>query len=103
IGTLAATGLGASFSPHAAPSRFTEFPFKNWGLINPRPDSSIDAPDAWKISEGSKKVVVAVVDTGIDPNHPSLRGNIWHEPGSTNVYGWNFVDNQANPYDVHGH
>jgi subtilisin family serine protease len=52
--------------------------FKNWGLINSSGKSHIDAPDAWKIEEGSPNVVVAVIDTGIDASHPALKRNIWH-------------------------
>jgi subtilisin family serine protease len=50
--------------------------FRNWGLFNSVSDSHIHAPDAWKLSEGSKKIVVAVIDTGIDVNHPDLKENI---------------------------
>ncbi|MBY0472187.1 S8 family serine peptidase [bacterium] len=81
-------------------------PFKNWGLYNFQSKSHIDAVDAWKIQKGSRKIVVAVIDTGIDPSHPALKGNIWNDPVATKtkpVYGWNFVVNQANPADLHGH
>jgi subtilisin family serine protease len=52
-------------------------------------------PKAWDVTQGSSKIVVAVVDTGVDPNHPDLRGAL--------VPGWNFVGNDANPMDDHGH
>jgi thermitase len=102
VGTTAVIGLGATPAPHSVASPFIDFPFKNWGLMNSKSNSHIDAPDAWKIEEGSKDVVVGVVDTGIDANHPSLRNNIWHDrDGKT--YGWNFVSDSANPSDEHGH
>ncbi len=78
-------------------------PLKNWGLSNSITNSHIHALDAWKIEEGSKSVVVAVVDTGIDPNHEDLRNNLWKDPSNPNVYGWDFVDNRPNPKDEHGH
>src|ERR1700722_1283839 len=53
--------------------------FKNWGLINSTAKSHIDAPNAWKIEEGDPNIVVAVIDTGIDANHPNLKKNIWHQ------------------------
>lgn len=36
----------------------------------------IDAPAAWAITRGDPRVVIAVVDTGIDPHHPDLRGKV---------------------------
>ena len=82
-----------------------KFPFKNWGLINGRAHSHIDAPDAWKIEEGSKDIVVAVIDTGIDASNKDLQKNLWKDPSvkGKDVYGWNFVTDQANPFDDHGH
>ncbi|OFY98585.1 MAG: hypothetical protein A2Z97_12740 [Bdellovibrionales bacterium GWB1_52_6] len=81
--------------------------FKNWGLSNTsaRSRSHIQAVDAWKISEGSRDVVVAVIDTGVDTTHRDLSRNIWHDKTNRNspVYGWNFIVNRANPIDDHGH
>lgn len=87
---------------------------KNWGLDNSFA-SHIDVKKAWGINRGSKNIVVAVIDTGIDPKHPDLEGNLWKKPGSietktvdgkkveTFEYGWDFVTNTRNPVDVHGH
>src|SRR5438445_6264128 len=52
-------------------------------------------PKAWDVTQGSSKVVVAVVATGVDANHPDLRGAL--------VPGWNFIGNDANSSDDHGH
>ncbi|MCM2278278.1 MAG: S8 family serine peptidase [Oligoflexia bacterium] len=78
---------------------------KNWGLINARGKSHISALDAWKIEEGSRDVVVAVIDTGIDPEHKDLRQNIWQDPArkGEKTFGWNYVIDRANPIDDHGH
>lgn len=75
---------------------------KNWGLKNDLGDSHIHAMDAWRITEGSRNVVVAVIDTGIDANHPDLKNNLWHDP-VTGAYGWDVITGQANPNDEHGH
>jgi|GEM_PF-1018085 len=43
--------------------------------------SVINAPDAWDVSTGSGTVYIAVVDTGVDYNHPDLKGNLWVNAG----------------------
>lgn len=75
---------------------------RNWGLDNKENPSHIHIRDAWKITRGDKKIKVAVVDTGIDPNHPDLKDNICRKPG-TDEYGFDFVTNKKNPEDSHGH
>jgi subtilisin family serine protease len=52
-------------------------------------------PKAWDVTQGSSKIVVAVIDTGVDANHPDLRGAL--------VPGWDFIGNDADPSDDHGH
>lgn len=78
--------------------------FRNWGLSN-QFKSHIHAVDAWKIEDGNRDIIVAVIDTGVDSTHPSLSSNMWRDPKVANksVYGWNFVTNEPNPSDDHGH
>jgi subtilisin family serine protease len=54
---------------------------QQWGLHNTARDADIDAPEAWGTygTDGSQ-TVVAVIDTGVDYNHPDLQGNIWTNP-----------------------
>jgi thermitase len=79
--------------------------FKNWGLMNTQAKSHINALDAWKLEEKSpsQSVIVAVIDTGIDPSHKDLAKNIWHKDGAVQNFGWNYVTGKANPMDEHGH
>ncbi|GAB6274790.1 MAG: S8 family peptidase [Peptococcaceae bacterium] len=52
-----------------------------WGLHNTgqtggTPDADIDAPEAWDTTKGSKKIKIAVLDTGIDQDHEDLATKI---------------------------
>ncbi len=85
-----------------------------------------DALKAWSISQGSRQIVVAVIDTGCDVNHEDLKSNIWNNPGETgldpigknksnngvdddengfvdDIHGWNFVSTNNKLDDNHGH
>ena len=59
--------------------RFPEqFGLHNTGQKGGTPDADIDAPEAWEmLGTGSKNIVVAVTDTGIDRTHPDLAANMW--------------------------
>jgi subtilisin family serine protease len=50
------------------------------------------------------KIVVAVVDTGIDAEHDLIKGHLWQNPSHREkFYGWDFATNSPNPTDHHGH
>ena len=111
----------ANVSPND--TRFSEL----WGLKN-NGTSNIDirATNAWDKTTGSRKIVVGIIDSGIDYNHPDLAANIWTNPGESgldsmgrdkksnsvdddsNGYiddyrGWDFVSNDNTPMDLDSH
>jgi len=80
-----------------------------WGLHNTgqtvngvagTADADIDTPAAWDLERGDPEVVVAVIDTGADLNHPDLQANLL--PRGTE--DWDFADTgDPSPEDQDGH
>jgi subtilisin family serine protease len=59
---------------------------------------------AWSVTTGSKSVVVAVVDTGIQYNQPDLAPNVWSNPGgiggcAAGTHGYNVLTSSCDPLD----
>ncbi|MGH9000346.1 MAG: S8 family serine peptidase, partial [Acidimicrobiia bacterium] len=52
-------------------------------------------PAAWDVVTGADNLVLAVLDSGVDLDHPDLAGRL--------VPGWDVVDDDSRPDDDHGH
>ena len=81
--------------------------YVSWG-INPDNQASINLSGAWFKFKKKKEIVVAVVDTGIDPIHPFLEKNIFVSNGKVdpNNFGVDFSKDRklkSTPIDQHGH
>lgn len=81
--------------------------YTSWGIDPSYKKSSINLELTWKKFKKQKDIVVAVIDTGIQFNHPFLKNNIYTvkgKSGSTN-YGVDFSGNKKTltPSDSHGH
>jgi hypothetical protein len=98
-----------------------------WGLDNSgqivngtsgTKDADINAPEAWDSATDCDGIVIAVIDSGIDYDHPDLRDNMWSNADELaggdgvdddgngyvdDVRGWDFVDNDNDPMDINGH
>lgn len=70
---------------------------QSWATQDPRTtqiegtstDSLIDKVN---LPSPQKEIIVAVIDTGVDIEHPDLREKIWTDP-KTGIHGWNFLGN----------
>jgi len=89
-----------------------QWSLNNTGQTGGVPDADIDALEAWDLSTGGD-VIVAVLDSGVDYNHPDLAANIWSNGGEVpgndvdddgNGYvddhrGWDFFNGDNDPFD----
>ncbi|MBK26380.1 MAG: subtilase [Halobacteriovorax sp.] len=102
---------------------------KQWGLKNTgwnggpiwrlgKKGEDINAEKAWGLSRGRSTIKIAVIDTGVDYDHPDLKNNILMNEAEFNgvdgvdddgngyvddVFGYDFANNDADPMDGHGH
>ena len=111
-------------SPRAAMPFNDPMLSKQWHYINDGSvaatavaGADINVKDAWRLTAGNPKVIVAIMDEGVDCTHPDLEANMWVNadeiPGNgidddkngyiDDIHGYNFYDNGAiRPVDGHG-
>ncbi|QNI56655.1 subtilisin DY domain protein [Synechococcus sp. BIOS-E4-1] len=84
---------------------------QQWYLFNRGvPDADISAQEGWNLAYDASNIQIAIIDTGVDVNHPDLIGNLWHNPDeianngndddgngkADDIHGWNFITNTPN-------
>jgi subtilisin family serine protease len=83
-------------------ARFNE----QWGLENTGQDGGtvgkdIDAVDAWEKEQGEPEIIIAVLDTGVDLDHPDLKDNLF-STGHDYVNNDNIADDDNDLEHGHG-
>ena len=92
-----------------------QWALQNTGQRAGKPQADIGALAAWEQTTGSDKLVIAVLDTGVDYTHRDLLHNIWIRPAAIAAYaddhlgtiddryGFDAADNDGDPMDDNGH
>jgi subtilisin family serine protease len=99
--------ISTSIISHTYPSKGTNHldPAYNWHL------QEVGIENAWSYTQGNKEIVIAVIDSGIDFNHPDLVNQSWINLGEIpengkdddnngyvdDVNGWDFRSNDNDP------
>jgi len=74
---------------------------------------AVKADSVWQQTTGDTTQVIAILDTGVDWNHPDLKNKIWTNPNPAtswnqdgilnDVRGWDYINNDNNPMDDNSH
>jgi subtilisin family serine protease len=116
---VSALGMEAAPSAQPAPQTTTFFIandplyFQQWGIPAVQLPALYDKPVI-----RSKRQVIAILDTGVDTEHPDLAANIWTNTSETDgaadydddangfkddIHGWDFVNQSPNVRDNNSH
>ncbi|CDJ57766.1 subtilisin-like protease, putative [Eimeria maxima] len=121
------SGQHYATSKNKAPSRRLEvmtndpFTWQQWAIVDSGPTRwGIEAPNAWEVWTGQglkPRFTIAVIDSGVDYEHPDLQNQIWRNPDEIcgngidddfngfvdDCIGWDFVKGTNLPMDDNGH
>lgn len=102
---------GSYFNPTAYTAE-PMYPLQ-WGL------EAVHLPELWAsdtVTSNSDRKIIAILDTGVDIEHPDLAANIWTNPGENengydddnngfadDLHGWDFVNQTADIHDFNSH
>jgi subtilisin family serine protease len=90
-------GIGGIAAVPNDPSFSSQWNMHNTGQVGGTVDEDVDGPETWDLYQGSETVTVAIIDSGVQADHPDLLGRV--------LPGWNTNDTppNANSADLHGH
>jgi len=91
--------------PHAARARSARASGRT-DSISAQPTWSVErinAPLLWELGLKGKDVLAAVIDTGVNYEHPDLAGQMWDGGATHPHHGYDFAANDLDPMDQEGH
>lgn len=110
-GNKGSLDVGSYFNPTAYTAE-PMYPLQ-WGL------EAVHLPELWAsdtVTSNSDRKIIAILDTGVDIEHPDLAANIWTNPGENengydddnngfadDLHGWDFVNQTADIHDFNSH
>lgn len=80
-----------------------KIPSEQWHLRNAgrrsgqKAGEDVDARGAWEMTRGAPRVVIAVLDDGVDLDHLALKRRLWRNPYGHREYGRDFTLPNAHP------
>lgn len=117
-----AAGMKIVAEPPDDPGFSLQWYLRNDGTFNYAGNTAIEGADiqlldAWELTQGDSSIIVAILDSGINPDHTEFKGRLWGNAaevagddkdndrnGFTDDYhGWDFVNNDNDPRDDSGH
>jgi subtilisin family serine protease len=80
-------------------------------------NADIQALDAWETTTDCSNIIIAIIDSGVDLNHPDIKNNLWTNSDEIagngidddnngfidDIHGWNFTDNNNDVSDSNDH
>ena len=74
------------------------------GLIAATAGADERTLQAWRLSTGSRAIVIGEADTGVDYDHPDLEANVWTNPGNVGgcpagTHGYNVLSHSCEAED----
>lgn len=83
-----------------------QWALRNAGQSGGQFGSDINAATAWQTTTGLSSTVIAVIDSGVDFEHPDLASNRWENPTpgpNGDLHGWDYVADTGVIKDEQGH
>jgi subtilisin family serine protease len=65
--------------------------------------TQVHANDVWNLGYDGTGIVVAIIDTGVNYNHADIADHMWNGGSQYPYHGYDYVNNDNNPMDDHGH